>query len=135
MTFVLTKEQIQAAQDFEMKPVPVPEWGGDDAVVYVKSMTSAQRIQFELGLTHDNETVRERKRERAKEQLIVLTVCDADGNLLFEDADIGWLREKSAKPIERLFDAARKLNGIGEDDVEQLVGNSAAARSDDSPSD
>jgi hypothetical protein len=128
--FVPTREQIQQADDFQTRQVPVPEWG-DGAVVYVRTISSADRIKFEMSLQHDNERIREKRREQVKEKLIVLCACDADGSPLFQESDINWLRGKSARPIERIFEAARVLNGIGEDDVEQLVGNSQEVQSDD----
>jgi len=51
-----------------------------------------------------------------------------EGAKLFSEGDIGLLAEKNAAALTRLFDVARKLNAIGAQDVEDLVGNSGAVQ-------
>jgi hypothetical protein len=47
-----------------------------------------------------------------------LTLCDATGNRLFEDAEITALGRKSARALDRVFAVAQRLNGIGIEQAE-----------------
>jgi hypothetical protein len=47
-----------------------------------------------------------------------LTLCDATGNRLFEDAEITALGRKSALALDRVFAVAQRLNGIGVEQAE-----------------
>lgn len=114
MTTMLTRDQILAADDLKRQAVAVPEWGGD---VYVRMLTGGERDAFEVSAE-----LKDRKNIRAK--LLSLTVCDEAGVRLFTDADILALTGKSAAALERLFEAAMKLNRIGAKDVEELEKNS-----------
>jgi len=129
---VLNKDAIQQANDVEMKKVAVPEWGGD---LYVRSMTGGDRTKFEMAVTSDNAKTAEKAKQQAKVRIIIMTACDEEGNLLFSESDVHWLSKKAAKPIERVFEAARILNGIGTEDIEELAGNSDEVQGDGSPSD
>ena len=50
----------------------------------------------------------------------------------FTENQVEELGKKSAKVLDRLFDAAQKLSGIGVDDVEALLGNSNKTTDDGS---
>lgn len=128
----LSKTQIKQAVDSASEEVHVPEWGGS---LFVRTLTSKERVGFELWLSPDSDKLKEKRRKQLKERLIVLCACDENGDSIFDESDLGWLAEKAAKPVDRVFEAARKLNGIGVDDIEELEGNSDAALNDDSPSD
>ena len=64
---------------------------------------------------------------RAK--LVARAVVDDDGNPLFNELDIGVLGQKSAAALERVFDVAAELSGLGLDAVDVAAGNSEAAPS------
>jgi len=49
-------------------------------------------------------------------------------------SDVKALGEKSAAALERVFDVARKLSGLSEDDVEELAGDFDDAPNGDSTS-
>ena len=50
--------------------------------------------------------------------------------MLFAAKDEAALNSKSAKAIDRLFQTAQELNGLREEDVDELVGNSESDLSD-----
>ena len=56
---------------------------------------------------------------------IVATYCcvDENGERIFEYEDADWLASKSAAALSRIYDAYNELNGIGEDDQEELEKN------------
>jgi hypothetical protein len=71
----------------------------------------------------------------ARAKLIVLCAVDEQGAQLFTPDDLNALGRKNARPLDRLFDACRKLAGLSENDVEELTKDFGAARSDDDTSD
>src|SRR4051794_20112140 len=118
---MLTKDQILSASDLPTEPVQVPEWGG---CVYLRTMSGTERDSFEQGIVDARKSGTELVNIRAR--LAVKTVCDQSGTRLFTDDDADALGKKSGKALDRIFEVAQRLNGIGEKDVEELEGNSGA---------
>ena len=128
----LTRDQIVEADDTEYDTVPCPEWGGD---VRLKSIKGRQRDEYEQSLIVERGGNRSMNLRNARAKLIVLCAVDEQGNLLFTPDDLNVLGRKNAKPLDRLFDACRKLAGLTDDDVEKLTENFGAAPSDGDTSD
>lgn len=116
----LSRGDILGADDLDIEPVEVPEWGG---TVYIRQLTGAEREAFEdetlTGDPSDPEVVRTRLRER----LLVKTLCGPDGDRLLEDGDEDELAEKSGDVIGRLFQVSQEINGMTPEAVEELLGN------------
>ena len=112
----LNKDQILAVSDATIKTVSVPEWGGE---VCIRGLTGAQRDTFETRL------VRQRSKSGAvdttglRSLLCSLAMCDEQGNPLFTEADMPELEKKSAAALQRVFDAASRMNGMAADSVEE----------------
>ena len=121
------RSAILAAQDIDLTPVDVPEWG---VTVYVKTLSNGQRDRY---LKSIRKTVGKGKHEKveveledATTKLLVLVTCDKDGQPVFTDAgDVQALRGKSAKAMQRISDAAAKKNGFDEDAEEEAKNASA----------
>ncbi|TXH06679.1 MAG: hypothetical protein E6R09_01095 [Rhodocyclaceae bacterium] len=107
---ILSKEAILAADDLPREQVTVPEWGGD---VLVRTMTGTDRDAFEAGLIG-----KDGRMENVRARLVSLTLCDHSGALLFSDSEVSALGKKSARALDRVFNVAQRLNGIGADQVE-----------------
>lgn len=127
----LTRDQIVEVEDTEYAEVDCPEWGG---TVRLKSIKGRQRDEYEQSLILERGGSRQMNLRNARAKLIVLCAVDEQGRLLFTPDDLNMLGRKNAKPLDRLFDACRKLAGLSEDDVEKLTENFGAARSDDDTS-
>jgi len=56
--------------------------------------------------------------------LLRMSLVDADGNPLFSSGDEKMFNEKSSSVVGRLFDKARQINGIGEQNIEAAEKNS-----------
>jgi len=128
---LLNKEQIKSVSDLETLDVEVPEWGG---TVRLKSLTGAERDRFEAGVVQGqgrNTTV---NMQNLRAKLVAQSAIGEDGKPLFTEEDVKWLGEKSAKALNRLFNAAQQLSGLSESDVKELAGNFKDARSDGSTS-
>jgi len=117
---LLTKQEILAAADLSIEDVEVPEWGG---VVRVRALSAAERDRFEDSLMTGRGKKRQFSMMNARAKLVALTVVDEQGKQIFNDQDVAALGAKSAAALSRVFDAAMRLAGLTEDDVEELTEN------------
>jgi len=114
----LTKDVILSVQDIAREQVEVPEWGGH---VFVRGMTGEERDSFEASLVERRGKTRELNFKNMRAGLVARCVVDENGTRLFTDGDIAKLGQKSASALDRLYEVASRLSGIGEKDVEELV--------------
>lgn len=117
---ILTRDQILAASDIQTVPVDVPEWGGS---VLVRGMTGLERDNFEQEIVSHVGKKTILKWENVRAKTVALCVVDDQGRRIFEESDIEALGQKSAAALERVFDAARRLSGLSDSDVEELAKN------------
>jgi len=128
---MLNRDDILGADDMVKEEQLCPEWGGS---VFVRTLTGTERDVFEESVN------RKRKGEHVdirglKVSLLIKVLCDSNGVLLFTPADAPALNKKSAAVLDRLFQAAQRVNGMSKENVEELAGNSESAPSDSSGSD
>lgn len=123
---ILSKASILAAS-LKHEDVPVPEWGGD---VRVAMMSGAARDRF-MALQGEGKTPFSVFQAR----VLVSCVIDEDGNLLFSEDDVEALRTRSKDALDRVYEAAMRLNKLGVEAVEEEVKNSDAAQSGGTGSD
>ena len=130
-TMILTRDAILATEDIKIQEVEVPEWGG---TVRLRTMTGAARDIWENSAQG---RVKDGKADISGMKVLVISKCaiDETGNLLFSHKDLEKLNQKSAKAINRLWDVAAKMNGIGDDSLEELGKNSGIVPSEGSGSD
>ena len=115
---------------------------GNDDFVFVKQMTGGKRDKWEQSLmkpVKDDKgivTGFESVTENFRAKLCVVTVCDAEGILLLAPKDFITLSNSmSAAKLEKIVNAATKLNAISEEDKEEILKNSDAGQAGNSPSD
>jgi hypothetical protein len=116
----LGRDAILDADDRKYDAVDCPEWGGK---VRVRSLTGTQRDAYEGSLIEGRGADRKMNLANARAKMVVLAVVDGEGRQLFTADDVRALGRKNAAPIERIFDAARRLSGMSEEDVEKLTEN------------
>ena len=122
---ILGRDEILGADDLPVEEVEVPEWGGS---VLVRGLTGGQRDAFEMMVLNWRD--KDRSIENLRATLAAWCIVDADGKRLFNDSsDVRRLAQKSARALERVFDAARRASGLTEADVEELAKNSGGAQS------
>lgn len=117
MAKALTKQQILEASDLKKEKVEVPEWGG---YVFVRTLTGAEFDQYERSIIEGRKV----NLSNVRAKLASRTIVDDDGKRLFTEAEAKALGGKSAKALDRVYDVAARLNGVGPKDVEELVKNS-----------
>ena len=129
---ILKRDDILQASDITKELVSVPEWGGD---VYVKGMTGAERDKFESSIVAQHGKEQSVNMANIRAKLASLTICDENGKRLFTEMDVQALSQKSAAALQRVFEVAQRLSGIGDDDVKELTEGIKADPFDGSPSD
>jgi len=117
---LLSKEAIFESQDMPSVDVRVPEWGGR---VRVKSLTAEERDAFEEANYRDRGPDGKANLANLRARLCVRCMIDNGGNPMFDIADIPALGRKSAKALDRVFRAAQDLNGLGPEDIDEMVKN------------
>lgn len=116
----LTKQQILAAQDRQTRELHVPAWGG---IVRLRSLTAAEwegfaqlcRDRTAKGPGFDIRGIRAR--------LLILSVVDDAGQLVFGPEDLPELERKSSGILELLWNECRDLNALSDEAIEEIRGN------------
>jgi hypothetical protein len=115
----LTKDQILAAADLPEEVVDVPEWGGK---VLIRGMTGAERDAFEESVMVTRGNSRELNLRNFRAKLVALSIVDpVTKERMFSDNEIAELGKKSARALQRVFEAALRLNGMTSESVEELT--------------
>jgi len=117
---LLTKDQILGSDDREVIEIEVPEWGGS---VLLSTMSGCERDAFEATLLDQKGKGSSKRLQNFRARFIASCIVDKDGNRLFTDKDVMALGKKSSAPLSRLFDESRKLNGMTDEDVQEIEGN------------
>lgn len=120
MDNTLTAEEILCADDVVLKSVEVREWSGS---VWMRSMTAAQRDDFELAFAGENKTQGASTNLRAR--YLSKCLCDENGALLFgnDPEKVKELGDKNGRIIDMLFEVARDLNGQNDNAIEDAEKN------------
>lgn len=116
----LTREAILEHTTLRTERVEVPEWGG---AVFVREMTGSERDSFEASIVDLKSRGGDVKPDNIRAKLAARTIVDAEGARLFRDVDVEDLGRLSAAALSRVYNAAARLSGISEADVEELAGN------------
>ena len=127
----LTKQQILSTSP-RLKEVDVPEWGGS---VFIRPLTIHEQAKLaDLGTKYEKSSVVDRMKNCTL-RLVQWSVCDDQGNPLFEAGDLEPLMSKAASAFLRLQDAILALSGLTEESRKELGKNLLSAPSDGSDSD
>lgn len=118
---VLGRNQILAAPDIKTERVEVPEWGGE---VLVRGLNGAERDAFEASIVEQRGKKTEFNLRNVRARFVALCCVDEAGQRLFAEGDVQALGRKSARALSRVWDKARELSGLTDDDVEELTKNS-----------
>ncbi len=117
------RDDILAADDLQIEELAVPEW---KLTVHVRGLTGVERDDWEAGRL-DKKTKRKTGEPQGinhtnfRASLVVRTVCNDKGELLFGEKDIPVIGKKSAAAIERVFTVAMRLSGLTDEDIEELA--------------
>lgn len=109
-------QAIKNANDRKLIEVDLTEeWGG---VVYIKPLSGRNRDWIEVN--SDDKKLALSMRSK----IAVMSVCDENGTMLFTDADMEWLADKSGIALEKILKAVTQVNAVKAGDIEALEKNS-----------
>lgn len=114
----LSRDEILGAQDLKTEAVPVPEWGGE---ILIRTMTGTERDLYEQSAVSGRDA--EGRMHNVRARLVAFTAVSESGEVLFSDEDIEALGKKSVAPLDRAFQVAARLNGLGAQDIAELAKN------------
>lgn len=125
------RDSIFAASSRPSEPVTVPAWNLDGLAVRVMSAAERDSLNAESYALKQAAGGDESKAlSNMTARLVARTLVGPDGNRIFTDADAEQLgREQPADVLAPIYEAAARLNKLGEPAVEESVKNSAAAPS------
>lgn len=129
------KDTILAADDLVAEDVDVPEWG---VKLQVRGLSGTDRDSFEAKMVAIRKGTQdpELRLQDFRSRLLVKCLHDPEsGERIFEDREVTKLGRKSGQVIDRLFDTAKRLSGMGDDAEAAARGNSETVPSDGSTSD
>jgi hypothetical protein len=114
----MDKSHILSFRPAPPEPVSVPEWKDEltgESTVYVMTLNG-------LGLARLERLKYGMKDDLYLERLLVCTLCDANGNLIFEgtEDEVKALSQMNGHVLMRIFEVAYRLN-VG--DKESIKGN------------
>jgi len=129
---LLTKQELIDAPDIVTEEVYVPQWGGS---VLVRTMTELQRGKILAALYEQRANGQVLRLQELQLRFCGCSIVDESGKRMFSDQELAILGKKSAAAIQVIFEVVARLNGLSNEQVEELSKNSDETPSDDSPSD
>lgn len=114
------RDKAKEAQDLPMERIEVPEWG---TTLWVRTVGASERDAFEADSMVKRGRSREVNLRHLRARMAVLCCCEEDGRPAFTPEDVAWLGTKSAKVLARIHNAAVRLNGWSDEDVEEMAKN------------
>lgn len=119
----LGRDAILALSDLETVEVYVKPW---NTYVHVKSMSAGQRNKLAtLMLTSSGRDFDVDLSQLPGVMANVVAWCcvDESGKRMFSDADVDSLNDKHGDALQAIFEAAMRVSGLGDSDVETIAKN------------
>lgn len=110
----LTLSEILAPRELPREAVDVPELGG---TVFIRALRADERDRLDAHVFRDGN----RDLTNFRARMVAYAICDAQGNSLCSDPEkeAPQLGSLSSSTIGRMYDAAKRLNGLTVDDAEK----------------
>lgn len=136
-----TREQILGLQDIGFEDIDmgdVPGWEG--ITIRVKDLTARERDNLEKGIIVERKVrgvngkveTKQELRDNVRAVFCAACIVGDDGKPLFGREDVAALGGKSARALDKIFGEIKRRNGIGEQDIEELVEDFDSGQADDS---
>lgn len=118
----LTADDILAPRAWPTEVVEVPEWGGS---VTVRALSATELDAFNASIVRTKGNNVEVNRNNYRAKLVARCVVNGDGKTpLFKDeGQIVALGMQPASALDRILVVINRLNGMTEEDQEELVKN------------
>lgn len=128
---LLTRNHLAQQDTFRSTEVDVSEWGTlnpetgerEKTTVFVRELNARERDAFEHSCMQGKGKKQEFSTRGMQVKLVIMCACDAEGNRIFGESDTDMLFNKSSKVVYRIYKAALELNGLSNEDEEELLKN------------
>lgn len=129
MAYLNKNDLIKRGSERKHITVPVPELGGD---VMLQSLTSRERDDFERESIEQKGDVTE-IRDNLRARLVAKSIVDPDTKQpMFNAMEVRDLGRVRSGIMDRLYQQARDLSDVSDEDVERMVKASEPDHSPDS---
>ncbi|MGI8765706.1 MAG: hypothetical protein ACR2KM_04210 [Gemmatimonadaceae bacterium] len=91
--------------------------------VLVQALTAKEKDAFDASLIVGSGKHQRVATANIRARLAARSIVDEAGKLIFTDADADTLGDLPGADLQRIYDAAQRLSGISDADVEELAGN------------
>ncbi|WP_405710111.1 hypothetical protein OG264_16110 [Streptomyces xanthophaeus] len=131
---LLTRAQIDAADDRTWEDIEVPEWGGS---VRILGLSGTERDAYQASMVRMGSQGNVTGVNLADTSARLLAKCLVDESFqrLYTDKEVKEIGAKDGKVIKTLFAEAQRISGLGKGAVEDAAGKSETTPSDSSTSD
>lgn len=116
---LLTRDEFLKRRPLPQETITIDGFGQ----VAVRGLTGAERDRWEINLAPDRRTGKP-KLENLRAKMVQLCVVDDKGSRLFEPSDIPEISQLSVAILQKIFEAAQRLSGFDEGEVEAAIKNS-----------
>lgn len=99
----------------KVEKIELPEMGGD---VYIKELTAGEREALEKQMQSQTD------KNAVRATVFVHSVCNADGELMFDVEDIEAIKQLPSRPVIKVFNRSNEINGITPKQVDTAEKNS-----------
>lgn len=113
----LSAESILSAE-WPSEIVSCPEWGGD---IRVRAMSAADIVAFQERYYDDDGKAKPEYEGKMVAAWVMACAVDENNAKLFTEDQLSRLAESFRPPLFRCFQAARRVNGEGDDEPKKPV--------------
>ena len=129
----LTAEEILNAQDAQVIPLDVPEWGGS---IFIRTMSGKERDRIEIMFDNMQDKKNGGIKIKAwRAEFASLVIADESGKRIFTDGQAVALGDKNGGVLDRIADAGMAHNKLDAASIEETEKNSESDQSEESGSD
>lgn len=130
---ILTRLQLDDIK-LRTQTLDVPEWGGS---VIIREMTGTERDAYEASIFGNTAPAKGKDRilnlANARARLVANCLIDENGQRMYKENEVYLLGRLPAAGLDKVYDAARILSGITDDDdkeIEAAIKNSSTDQSE-----
>lgn len=118
------KQMIEQVEDLHVTSINVPEWNFD---VYVRMLSGddIDAIGTAYQVTKDKSGV-VAANNAFTDELLVRSLCDEDGNQLFDITELPSLKKKNGEALKRIVKESLRLNRLDKEGQDSAVKTSGA---------
>jgi hypothetical protein len=123
---VFTRESLRKAPVRTYAEISVPEWAPEHDPepeswrIRLRSLTGRERDRFEASTAPKGQRQKQNL-DNFRARLVVLCIVGEDNEPIFNNGDVKMVGEMNSAGLSRVFNKCNEMNGLTEEDVEELT--------------